>query len=117
VQVGQSQGHDLGRPAAGGVQGLEDGPVAEEEAVARSRGGQQRLDRLRRQDVRDALPERRRREQLHGRRVAALFQAEEAVEHFQRHQMAGGAGRGQPFGVQVADVPAQLAEGRLQVVA
>src|SRR5262249_54964618 len=118
VQVGELQADDLRGPAAGGVEGFEDGPVAEVVAVERLRGFEQLVDVLRTQHLRDALPQRRRAEQIDGALVRALLEAEEAVEDLESDQVPGDAGRGQPLVLaEEADVVAQLAEPGVEVVA
>jgi len=117
MDVGEAQADDLGGAAAGGVERLEDGAVAEVVAIDRLRGVEEAVDLIERQHLRDAVPQRRRRDQIDGALVGAFLEAEEAVEDLQRDEVAGDAGRGEfLFLAQVGDVRGQFAQGGSKVI-
>src|SRR5262249_2330715 len=116
VQVRQLQADRLRRPAAGGVERFQNGPVAQVEPLLRLRGGQQLFDALGTEYLRNPFPQGRRTEQLHGAFRGALFDAQKAVEHFQGDEVPPNAGRGKPLLAQKAEVLTQFADARTEIV-
>src|SRR5207253_338246 len=106
----------LRRPAAGGVKRLQDGPVAQVEALRRLWGVEQFVHRVVAEDMRNPLPKRRRGEQLDNALGGPLLQPEEAVEHFQRDEMASNAGGGETVAAQEFEVTSEVAQRRREVI-